>query len=51
MTTDRISIGSAANRVARPNTNNGGQRISMVSPSHAAVTESNHETGYSCAER
>ena len=51
MTRDRISIGRAANRVARPNTNSGGQTISMVSPSHAAVTGSNHETGYSCAER
>ena len=45
MTRHRISIGRAANRVARPNTSSGGQTISMVSPSHAAVTGSNHETG------
>jgi hypothetical protein len=51
MTKDRMSIGRAANRVASPNTNSGGPTISIVSPSHAAVTESNHDTGYSCAER
>jgi hypothetical protein len=43
---DGISIGSAANRVASPNTNNGGQTISIVSPSHAAVTGSSPETGF-----
>jgi hypothetical protein len=51
MTRDKINIGSAANRVARPNTNSGGQTISIASPSHAAVTGSNHDTGYSRAER
>jgi len=51
MTKERISIGRAANRVASPNTNSGGQTISIASPSQAAVTGSNHETGYSCAER
>jgi hypothetical protein len=51
MTSDRISIGSAANRVASPNINSGGPTISVVSLRHAAVTGSNHETGYSCAER
>ena len=44
-------MGKAANRVAKPNTNSGGQTISIVSPSHAAVTGSSYETGYSCAER
>jgi len=51
MTKDRINIGRAANRVARPTTNNGGQTSSMASPNHAAVTGSSHETGYSWAER
>jgi Na+(H+)/acetate symporter ActP len=46
-----INLIKKGNRIARPNTNSGGQTISIASPSHAAVTGSIHETGYSCAAR